>query len=206
MMNKKIDNQDYIINMLQTGIDFISSSEYINGCIIRYDTISCLRYRPLIINISFACEVLLKCYYFISFDKELKSEHNLFNIYREIKSKNPSFADLIFNKFNNLFSKGPMHFNKFEETLALGGNHFCIDRYLYELRTDYDFESSNNINNTFDKQNQQKRYQWIRYEDVYFLYILSNCLKLLIAEYILEKFQLKEKEKNYIKSIIKPME
>lgn len=206
MMNKKIDNQDYIINMLQTGIDFISSSEYINGCIIRYDTISCLRYRPLIINISFACEVLLKCYYFISFDKELKSEHNLFNIYREIKSKNPSFADLIFNKFNNLFSKGPMHFNKFEKTLALGGNHFCIDRYLYELRTDYDFESSNNINNTFDKQNQQKRYQWNRYEDVYFLYILSNCLKLLIAEYILEKFQLTEKEKNYIKSIIKPME
>ena len=205
-MNKEIDDKDYIINMLQTGIDFISASEYINGCIIRYDTITCLRYRPLIINISFACEVLLKCYYFINFNEELKSEHNLFKIYINIKFRNQSFVDLIFNKFNNIFPKGPMPFNEFEETLKLGGNHFYIDRYLYELRTDYDFESSNNINNTFDKQNQQKRYQWIRYEDVYFLYILSNCLKLLIAEYILEKFQLKEKEKNYIKSIIKPME
>ena len=206
MMNKKIDNQDYIINMLQTGIDFISSSEYINGCIIRYDTISCLRYRPLIINISFACEVLLKCYYFINFNEELKSEHNLFKIYINIKFRNQSFVDLIFNKFNNIFPKGPMPFNEFEETLKLGGNHFYIDRYLYELRTDYDFESSNNISNNFDKQDQQKDYQWNKYGDVYFLYILSNCLKILIAEYILEKFQLKEKEKNYIKSIIKPME
>lgn len=205
-MNEQINNKDYIMGIFQTGLDFISATEFINGCSIRYDTISSLRYKPLIVNISFACEVLLKCYYFINFNEELKGKHNLFKIYTKIKDKNNSLADLILNKFNKLFPYDPILSDKFEETLKLSGNHFYIDRYLYELKTAFDFASSNNISNNFDIQDQQKYYQWNRYGDFYFLYILSNSLKSLIAEHIVTNPELTKKELRYIKLMIKPME
>lgn len=205
-MNKELNNKDYIMGIFQTGIDFISATEFINGCNIRYDTISSLRYKPLIVNISFACEVLFKCYYFINFNEELKDEHDLYIIYTEIKKRNHILANSVFNKFNNICQCESISLSQFEETLKLAGDHFFIDRYLYELKTNYDFQSSNNIYNNFNKQNKQKHYQWNQYGDFYFLYNLSNGLKLLIAEYISNNLKLNEKELRYIESMIKPME
>lgn len=196
-MPTAITERDRIINMLQLSKLYIEAAELINGCKIQQETISSIRYEPIILNISFACEILLKCYYLFHHHARIKT-HDLFEIYNSMSKNNKS---QIYNYFK-INSAQTINRNDFEILLKLSGDHFYNDRYLYESEYDYDFENSNDINlNNFDK---QKYYQWHRYNHVLFLYLLSVNLKTQIAKKILKvkRFNLSNHEKDYIISLL----
>lgn len=119
-------------DMFQCGYDFYKSAVILNNNNnLRHYNINCLNVIPIIVNISFACEIFIKTIYMTE-KSTLEHEHKLSILFNKLAQKSKDEILRFVKQYYLTTYNEKIDKNKIKRRLKVVGNYFVDQRYLFK--------------------------------------------------------------------------
>lgn len=119
-------------DMFQCGYDFYKAAIILNNNNnFKFHNISCININPIIVNISFACEIFIKTIYMTE-ESTLEYEHKLSILFNKLTQKSKNEILSFVQQYYVTTYNEKIDINKIQKRLKEVGNYFVDQRYWFE--------------------------------------------------------------------------